>query len=182
MTLKAPAPDARDADVSSDAEYKQDAPWSPRELLSLQRIVCGGCSSALKAPPTLAGKSVKCPKCGDLVHVPPLLEHGGDLYRLAGVTVEPRQETSNTASTSESKPPIAKTKKPAGQPKPLSKEVIKARLDEVLAGFNGEFKRPRRGVGYSFLTTASLNSAGVSRDASHRLPRPFDGRRAFGKN
>jgi Zn-dependent protease with chaperone function len=125
-------------------------------VLSLQRIVCGSCSSGLKAPPTLAGKSVKCPKCGDLVHVPPLLEHGGDLYRLAGATVEPYQETSNTASTSQSKSPVAKTKKPAGPPKPLSKEVVKARLDEVLAGFKGEFNRPRRGVGYRMLELVVL--------------------------
>ena len=120
------------------------------------RIVCEHCTAALKAPPTLAGKALKCPKCGGTVRVPP----GGESkiaitpvgeteddapYRIAGMAPSVQQETTNTASTSQAKPRPPKRVVP---PKPLAAEVVKQRLDAILEGFKGEFKRPRRGIGY----------------------------------
>ena len=91
-------------------------------------IKCGGCEAKMNAPEAAAGKKVKCPKCGNIIAVPPAPPGGtGSVSR--NPDTKPAKKAPPPVEEDEDEKPRPKAKKPTRDEEEPKK---KASPDDVL--------------------------------------------------
>src|SRR5687768_7573376 len=105
-------------------------------------VPCSACQRPLKVRDEQLGKRAKCPGCGEMITLAPILRVPISPFESEPVEEEPLPEL-------------------PGQPK-KSRTTPAALMKQVLAAFDGKFQRPRVSLGYlAAMLVVAVSSAAL---------------------